>query len=85
MKNNTKNANALIKEKGLAGQLHHEGIARVNKEALSHLAARLRDQIAHIAEVLAREIAIKGKKTLEIRDIDKALAKMGEKEEYWEI
>ena len=60
------------------------GINRVNKGALSEIEAYFLKELRSILPVLKEELIIKGKKTLEKKDIKDALNRLNEKGS-WEI
>lgn len=80
-----KNNNALIKLRGLINELHKRKIERVNKRALKCLIKNFEKDIARVIDIISRELTLRGKKTLEVRDIKEIFEKLKEKEEAWEI
>ena len=75
--------NALIKHSSLKKELHRADIKRVNRSALEYLEKILQQEILMTIEGLSRELTIKGKATLEKKDIKDFLSKQ-KKSEDWE-
>jgi len=84
MNKTIKKDNVLIKKTVLLKELHKKEI-RANKKALEHLSSLLQENVVMIIDILAKEITVKGKKTLTIKDIDSVFEKLKEKEDSWEI
>jgi histone H3/H4 len=85
VKSNRK-ANVLIKKLKLKNEFRNAGIRRVNKEAIKYFEKLLEEGIRKNINSLSRELVIKGKKTLEKKDIKDFFEKLEkEKESLWEI
>lgn len=77
--------NTLIKEQNLMKELHKKGIKRINKRALKSLIKNFEGEILKIIDIVVKELTVKGKKTLEEKDVKEIFEKLKEKEERWEI
>ncbi len=82
MKNSIKKDNKLINRKSLVLLLKNHGINRVSPDALIFIETYLNSHFKKIIPLLKEEMLVKGKRTLQKRDIDEVLTK---EENYWEI
>ena len=76
--------NVLIR-RCLVGKLKEEGIVRVNREALDEIDDFISEEIDRLAEHLKVSISIRGKKTLERKDVAEVVEDIKKRSEYFEI
>ena len=76
--------NVLIR-RCLVGKLKEEGIVRVNREALDEIDDFISEELDRLAEHLKVSISIKGKKTLERKDVTEVVEDIKKRSEYFEI
>ena len=76
--------NILIRRR-LAGKLKERGIVRVNREALDEIDDFISEELDRLAEHLKVSISIKGKKTLEKKDVAEVVEDIKKRSEYFEI
>ena len=76
--------NVLIR-RCLVGKLKEEGIVRVNREALDEIDDFISEELDRLAEHLKVSISIKGKKTLERKDVAEVVEDIKKRSEYFEI
>jgi len=76
--------NTLIKEVKLKNEFQRAGIKRVNKEAIKYFVESVEKNVCKNINDLSRELIIKGKKTLEKKDIKEYFKKLKE-ENSWEV
>jgi len=84
MVKNEKRDNVLIR-RCLVGKLKEEGIVRVNREALDEIDDFISEEIDRLAEHLKVSISIRGKKTLERKDVAEVVEDIKKRSEYFEI
>jgi histone H3/H4 len=82
MKKSNKLNNVLIKRKNIVLLLNKNGIKRINKEALDFFEIIFRDEALRIAGSLKEELLIKGKKTLEKKDIEEVISRLKKQESF---
>ncbi|MCX6742443.1 MAG: hypothetical protein NTX24_04720 [Candidatus Pacearchaeota archaeon] len=81
---NKENLNNLLIKRNVLSRIHKKDI-RIKKKAAESLNKYFNEFIIKIIELLAKEAAINGKKTIEIVDIKKVFEKINEKETVWEV
>lgn len=79
---NKQKDNTLIKRKNLVLLLKQNNLRRVSPIALNAIEKNIHDYITSLSIVLKERLTIKGKKTLEKKDIEEILKNQSE---YWEI
>jgi histone H3/H4 len=84
MKNNEKLDNSLIKKNILIKEIHKKEI-RISNEAFIYLNKCLNERILGTIEILAKKVAIGGKKTIDARDIKKVFERISGEENAWEV
>ena len=76
--------NVLIR-RCLVGKLKEEGIVRVNRGALDEIDDFISEELDELAELLGFLLVIKGKKTLERKDVAEVVEDIKKRSEYFEI
>jgi len=74
MKNKSSLPNSLIKRKNLANIFNNLGIKRISPKAYTEFEKQINLEVTEISKVLAQKIIIKGKRTLEGKDVDEAFS-----------
>ena len=82
MKKSSKKINKLIKRKNLILEIKNFGIKRVNSEAIFLLEDYLNEDLKKLLSLLEEELKIKGKKTLEKKDIMEIVEKINEEDSF---